>query len=236
MPHLRENHEGVLKLYLQAQQAVIAGRKSSAEAPEIGQAAEVLASNFTEDWHASLERDAANHLDELRSGSASFYDNANSCIDFTLFLATQYFRTKAIKETAIASLENVAGSANPSRMWELLAHMLAYNVAWSLFAERRENRPQLLRNATDVELITSDQPVVNLAAGNQQGKAPEQMTLYYPLAPNIAMVVGNPLSGRLLPETLRAEDVNYLNGRVASQALLRVFGKTKGSLASVGEA
>lgn len=235
MPHLRKIHEDALKSYLQAQYAVIAGRKFSTGAPEVGQAADALASNFTENWHASLEGDAASHLDELRGGSVAFYDDANSCIEFNLFLATQYFRTKAAKEVAIASLGTFAGSANSIRMWGLLAHMFANNVAWSLFSERKENGPRLLKNETNVEFITSDQPVVNIAAEEQHGQAPEQMTLYYPLAPHIAVIVGNQLSGRKLPETLREADVSYLNKRVANQALLRVFARKKEGLVGAGE-
>jgi hypothetical protein len=236
IPHLRESHENALNIYLQAQHAVAAGRRFSADSSDLGHASEVLASNFTEDWHASLERGAAQHIDELRRGSVAFYESDSACLDFTLFLATQYFRTKAVKERAIATLQPIAGGADPSRMWELLAHMFANNVGWSLFSERKKNGIKLLMNQTDLEFTTSDQPVVNIATGELRTQPPEQMTLYYPVGPNIAIVLGDPISSTTLPDNLGKEDVSHLNSRVAAQALLRVFGRSEGSLKDAGEA
>ncbi len=155
MPHLRALHENALRLYLQAQEVSAVGRRHATTHPDLGKAADVLASNLTEDWHSSVERSAAAHLQALRGGNAAFYEDRDACRDFTLFLATQYFRTKAIKNAVVTSMQLIAGKADVARSWDLMAHMFSINVAWSLFAARTTDKLKILRNETDLDFITS---------------------------------------------------------------------------------
>ena len=232
MPDLRSLHEHALKVYLQAQSAIVFGRSHSEKYPDIGSAAEKLASNITEEWHSAIERGAGDPLRALRAGSTSFYDDRDSCLDFTLFLASQYFRTKAVKTSAIESLQRAAEKADPWRMWNLMAHMFSLNTAWHLFNIRTEHRIELLRNTTSVDFITSDQPVINIAAPLGRESPPTHLKIYYPVSPKLAILLGDGPPGLSISTPPSRVEVGLLNERVAKQARSYIFAKREQDLPS----
>lgn len=70
------------------------------------------------------------------------------------------------------------------RTWPVEAFIYATNLASSFVRQRREYRIVLLQNQSEVPFITGDQPVINL-----RGVDVERVDLYYPLRPNLAMIL-----------------------------------------------
>lgn len=233
MPHLRALHENALRLYLQAHAAVQVGRELAAQHPQVGRSASIIASNLTEDWHAARERDAAPYLTALRAGNGEFYRDGEACREFTLFLATQYFRTRGVKAAVTARMKAISGDADPDRVWTLLAHMFSINVGWSLYAAREVQRLKVIHNRTDLPFITSDQPVINAASKQaSDNEAPEHLKFYYPVSPRVAILVGD--GGFDVAADPTEADVGTLNQLLANKADLRVFGLNAVDLAPFG--
>jgi Protein of unknown function (DUF4238) len=122
-------------------------------------------SNVLEDYHASIEASFIPSLDCALNGDISFY-NDERCILFLYYLCTQYMRTRGIKERTI-ELCNVDKSADLSRVWNVIIHMVATNIGADLFRDRRRRKLVLVHNCTNVPFITGDQPAINLKASGK---------------------------------------------------------------------
>src|ERR1017187_10470563 len=91
-----------------------------------------------------------------------------------------------------ATLENAPPdkSINPDAIWNVLRHIFATNVAWTLFAERRDIKTVLLKNETPHAFSTADQPVINThASGIPLSHFVHDLEFYYPLSPRLAMLM-----------------------------------------------
>jgi hypothetical protein len=113
---------------------------------------------------------------------------------------------------------------------DIASLMQGVNIGCSLFLGRKRQQLMLLRNSTDVEFVTGDQPIINLHGGDRS-KAPEQLCMYYPVDPRAALIWGDvdekiPLTS----ETLTAEQVLDLNRRMFAASHSQVFGRTAASL------
>ncbi|HXH73253.1 MAG TPA: DUF4238 domain-containing protein, partial [Mariprofundaceae bacterium] len=57
--------------------------------------------NLDEEHHTRVEHSASTHLDALINGDTNFYDDDDAASEFLYFLASQYFRTKNIRESVL---------------------------------------------------------------------------------------------------------------------------------------
>ena len=185
--------------------------------------------NALENYHMGIEQSFATMLRQLQAGDISFYSNDKDCIDFAHYIAIQYMRTKGIKvrmEEAFKQHMNI----DITRLWNIASVMQATNIGCSLFLGRKRQRLVLLKNGTAMPFVTGDQPIINLHGGNRP-KPPTMLSMYYPLSPGMAMIWGD--VDELVPyssDTLTAEQVSYLNARIANEAHAQVFGHSATSL------
>jgi Protein of unknown function (DUF4238) len=182
--------------------------------------------NVLEDYHASIEDSFAETLLAIRNGDLSFYDDTSECIMFARYMATQYMRTKGIKVRTTEIFQRKMG-VDISRIWDIASLMQGVNIGCSLFLGRQRQQLALLRNKTDLEFITGDQPVINLHGGDQS-KASEQLCMYYPVDPRAALIWGEKI--QLASETLNAEQFSGLNQRMFAASHSQAFGRTAVSL------
>ncbi len=95
----------------------------------------------------------------------------------------------------------------------------------------RKQRPLiLLKNDTDVPLVTSDQPTVNLLGGGFTDRGPEHLALYYPLSPKMALLLDEPGKPCGIGQSLTTEDVARLNKAEFQASNRQVFGNKESSL------
>jgi Protein of unknown function (DUF4238) len=190
--------------------------------------------NVLEDYHASIEDSFTPKLLAIRNGDLSFYDDTHECIMFARYMATQYMRTKGIKVRTIEIFLRKNG-LDIGRVWDIASLMQGVNIGCSLFLGRNRQQLMLLRNNTELEFITGDQPVINLHGGDRS-KAPEQLCMYYPVDPRAALIWGD--VDEKIPyatERLTAEQVSDLNQRMFAAAHSQVFGRTAASLEGLGQ-
>jgi hypothetical protein len=102
------------------------------------------------------------------------------------------------------------GSADISRIWNVIVPMAVTNIGADLFRDRKRRKLAFIRNLTSSAFITGDQPAINLKA--EHGRPPEHLSIYYPISPRIALILGDvdeELSYRT--EAVTAEQVATLN-------------------------
>jgi hypothetical protein len=151
---------------------------------------DIAANNLEEELHASFESDAIPHLDALRQGKLEFLDDDDQFIKFCQYICVQYMRTRKRREAMFAAFSGVdLGPVNLKASWGLMSHVLATNLGFNLFIRRNRMAFTLLRSP-DYNLITGDQPVINLGAvGIPNGQEVETFAFYYPIGPSSALLM-----------------------------------------------
>jgi hypothetical protein len=111
-----------------------------------------------------------------------------------------------------------------------MSHMFSVNIGASLFLERKKRKLVLIENNTDLTFITGDQPVINLH-GNRP-HPPTTLSLYYPLAPRHALILGE-VDEDPVPSTdgLARAQVLALNTKIVEASHSQVFGHSEASIA-----
>lgn len=134
-----------------------------------------------EAFHGATEVRAIPLIDALRGEDAAFYADQASAMTFIDFLSHQYFRT-AKHRNSMRALPNPLPH-DMERTWPVEAFIYATNLACSFVGRWRDYRIILLRNRSAIPFIAGDQPLINLC-----GIEVEQVDLYYPLKPDLAMI------------------------------------------------
>ena len=121
---------------------------------------------------------------------------------------------------------NADKSADLSRVWNILIHMFASDIAASLFIERRRRKLTLVHNRTDVPFITGDQPAINLKG--TRPRPPENLSIYYPISPQLALLLADADEEPLFPaEGLTAVQASMLNRRLFEACCKQVFAQSE---------
>ena len=139
-----------------------------------------------ENIHGAVEREAVPMLSDLREQDTEFLKNESDTAGFCHYLAQQYFRTKRRREAIARVLAEMRG--DKSHLKNLVCHLLGVNIGGALFRRRNDLQVLFVENATGSELITADQPIVNLLGGEGE-EPPTDLALYYPLTPNLGMIL-----------------------------------------------
>lgn len=184
--------------------------------------------NLDEDHHNRMEQVAEDYLGALHKGDALFYDDDDCAVDFTYFLAGQYFRTKNIRDSVLRSFRNISiPGVSVERAWPIMRHIFTTSIAFNLYAKRRDYKLVLLNNVSELEFITSDQPVLNVHAAGRSGEIVEEVEFYYPVSPSMAVIISNDEKyAKTRVESIGPVNVSYLNDSVVKSAYEQVFTKT----------
>ncbi|HEX5734995.1 MAG TPA: DUF4238 domain-containing protein [Blastocatellia bacterium] len=145
--------------------------------------------NFEEDFHAHLEGRAVKLLDALRRRDTSFLADDYEYAGFLFFLFLQLFRTVKWNETISAEISPTPGVRLESA-WRVLRYVFASNAASTVFVERQNWRLRFLESCPTTSFITGDQPLFNtVPLPRAKAEAPEELVLYYPVAPTLALLL-----------------------------------------------
>lgn len=163
--------------------------------PELLAEVDKVIAEMNENLHTSIEEDFKPYLDSMLAGNLKFYSDQAAGPVFFRGIAAQYLRTNQIKRARITMGADKLETFQ--RVVNVLVHILAINVGFNLYSDRKRYKVFLLDNATDVPFITADQPVINIAANPKETKPPDKFELYYPLSPTKAMLLIEPSSSHV---------------------------------------
>ena len=145
---------------------------------EIDTALAEYINNFGEELHSQIENLGEEYIDSIMEEDVSFYDTNDGCTGFLYYLSDQCMRVPLrIKIHGI------------SRIWNLLGHIFADNMGWSLYRDRRLYKIVLLKNNSNVEFITGDKPVINTYWDKETLSLPDEIELYYPVSPKLSVLL-----------------------------------------------
>lgn len=186
--HLQKLHRNLIAAFTKITTLNDAANSSLPDGHEVRKALDIAVNNAEEMLHGGIERSAKKYLDAMRNGDVSFFPDDLGLPNFMYYLSAQHFRTKGLKEKLLEKSYPLGTSAYLKKTWNVLNHIFAANLGWSLYAERKQHQLILLENNTGVPLLTADQPTINIhAAGDDQ--PPERLAFYYPLSPYLAMLL-----------------------------------------------
>lgn len=229
--HLRSLNEGWLRSF----NVVFAYRRAIASKGILGPKQEalldVLLHNFEEDLHASIEKRGRPYLEMALQEDLSFFKEDTSLIDFLYFLCIQYCRTERQKTATLALTQDAFG-VSFERIWNVMTHMIATNVSWTLYAERTQYQAILLQNNSDLEFIAGDQPVINSYADvARRLESLESFDMYYPISPRLAIYYTDRPDWHVSDlRELNEEEVHRFNGMIADNASKQLYASRKETL------
>ena len=176
-----------------------------------------------EKLHQGIENSALSVIKELRLERLGFLNNQESAISFFNFIAHQYFRTKRMREQIGEILSTLSPGYDFGRLRHVFCYCFANNFGGSLFVDRRRLDIVFLKNRSN-ELITGDQPIVNL--DHKEIMEHDDVALYYPLCPNLAILVSfKKIHGRSME--VPNEVLEQLNEAIAFSANQFLVGASK---------
>lgn len=163
--------------------------------------------------------EALDHLDDER----------DDLLDAVAFLCVQYFRTKSIKDAAIASFPS-SWTERVEKYWNIISFGNAFTLARSIMMDANRQFC-FIENTTDTPFMTGDQPVFNILSDkvDEAGQVTD-LALFYPLSPKGALLIqfvpptdsSKPVM-RFQPLTADRSLVEYYNQKVVENSYTYVF-------------
>ncbi|CNI08286.1 Uncharacterised protein [Yersinia thracica] len=195
---------------------------------------ELMSSNLFENYLSQQESSAIDILNHLRAGNLAHLEDNSIYYDFCYFLGYQCTRTIKMKKLLTLSLY-----ANESpidvrkrledfyeRNWWFMCSFMATNLSYDM-SLNSNRKVILINNNTNIDFITSDQPVINL---NPEGHTGEYIDYYYPLSTRRALLILTSDNLYLDPHELCNEDVIMLNSKIAYHSGNTIFGSSNEAL------
>ena len=194
--------------------------------------AQSLVIEVEEQLQSAIEAKALPILRELQELRSSFLSVDDDAMTFYHFLAHQYFRTKKMREIMGDVLDDLFPGRRLGRLRNLLCYCIANNLGGDLYVDRRNlDVVFFTNNSNEAELITGDQPVVNLLSTGGTNP-PEELILYYPVSPKIGVLVA-PKRFRLQSLAIDRRRITALNRFVAWKASEFLVAKSRTAFAEV---
>ena len=214
-PHLRELHKTLIEQFAYIAEA---NEKLKVHPNASGTDREMvrkLTIEAEEKLHCGVEESAKPILEALRNKDGNVIYSDDTAIPFFDFLSHQFFRTKRKRDAIVEAAKGILPAENVQRIRILLCYCYATNTGGSLYCDRHEFEIIFLDCQADSEFITGDQPVVNIL-GDKDGRPPEELAFYYPLSPNLAMILApKSLKSRAVLTKFDIAATNELNDLIA---------------------
>ena len=144
---------------------------------------------FEEKLQTQIEQEALPLLEHLRRENTNFLSDCSSVINFFRFLSHQYMRTKVIRNKIRTLFEDAPSGQDRGHLANIYCHCLADNIAYSLFVDRAQFEVIFLRTKSGDELITGDQPIVNLYLLDNEDSFTSELVFYFPLSPLLSLLL-----------------------------------------------
>ena len=186
--------------------------------------------NLEEELHAKIEKNATKYIKLILKEDVEFYRTNEGCAIFSHYICIQYFRTQKMKSNFMRNSEKF--DIDIETTWNVLSHIFATNISYGLYINKETYRMVLLKNNTGIEFITSDHPVINTCAiGLSETTAPEELELYYPLSPELAILITNNIKIRnsniIVPDKYQVENYNKI---IVQESDSQIFASSKEAL------
>jgi hypothetical protein len=232
------NHERLLKSFTFLHQLYDKNPQlSEIQDPELINYYEALLHNLEEDFHSSIENTGHKYLDLLLKEETSFFETDEGFMDFIYYLSVQYMRTKKRRESIKLSCSQTGHAKTVEKTWNILSHIFAANMGGNLYYQRKDFKLILIKNISDHEFITGDQPVINIfSCSTPEGQAPDRLAFYYPISPLLSVLIIEKkyFLGNTYLEYGNKEVLSH-NEAMRHQSFEQIYASKKGTLECINE-
>lgn len=174
-----------------------------------------------EDFHSDIENSAITILEKLYLEDLSFFDNNYEEKNaFSLFVAAQYTRTNKIKNN-ILSADFKTPNINKENLGRVFHLFITDAIGNWIFSKAKLT---LLINDSDIDLITGDQPVLNINGDPNYEITPEKFELYYPISPKKALYFSEKTAGE---KNIKKNEVKEYNELIRKHSYEQLYSKQK---------
>lgn len=192
----------------------------------------LIEANYEEDLHGLIEGKVIEVIEQLRNCDVKLLEVGELKVHLLHFLASQYFRTKKIRDSFNRNVEQNFKLKNVdfSKIQKVLCHVFAYTVGATLYSEN-DTGIFLIKNSTAIPFITGDQPVVNTFATGNEGKDIQDLEFYYPISPAVAVIVSRKKNymGSVI-EVLDTDRIKAWNKHIFLQSNEQLYSREKSLL------
>lgn len=204
-------------------------------------ALEAYRHNTLENYHSGYECRAKPIVDRLVTLYLSCLDDDTNVLLLSQYLGQQFARTKSFKQLALLAMGKRHSNTdamfihkNTTECWWFISHMIGHNLGLSIYSDRHVATTSLLFNNTKQSFITSDQPVINIhpELTGDINTPPEDhhFDLYYPLSPQVALVICNSEQFKPGIVNVSIDVVDRLNIMLARHAYEHLFGTEQAAI------
>lgn len=189
--------------------------------------------NGYEVLHTKFENYGKNFIKCRNFNDIKFFDDDLSKFEALGFLCFQYFRTKKQRDSQIKTFANE--KLDIDKIFSPLAIITALKVTQTISFDSKIRYIflEVEKNSND-SLITTDQPVINLAADsrNKDGEV-QDLIFYYPISPKHAIkITFDNLGDKYQHKILSSTEIIELNQKMKSEFNEFVFSDSEISLKS----
>ena len=223
--HLQNSHLNLVKQFNLVFRLRDELKSKGVDEPKLNKLLDVTIHNLEENLHADIENKAIKYINSILREDIEFYNTDIGYTEFIYFLCVQLMRTEKIRKSTVKGVGPIEG-IDFEKIWNVLSHIFAKNMGWNFYANRELHKMTLLKNETTKELITADQPVINTYATIGASTAPiENVELYYPVSPRIAILVSEKEGYKGISKKLLSEnDVVSYNNQIVKNSHKQVYG------------
>lgn len=192
---------------------------------------DIMQSNVFENYLSEQESNAINILSELKTGNLLSLDDKDTYYKFCYFLGHQFSRTQKMKQLLLLSLDKIPTQTHLldrlrdfyNRNWWFMCSFMATNLSYDM-SLNSSRKVILLENKSNIDFITSDQPVINL---NPEGSEGEFVDYYYPLSTSKALLINTSGVKYFSSHHLSDDEVHMLNVKLARASCKTIFSRKK---------
>jgi hypothetical protein len=230
-PLVREMNEGWLDFFKFPYEFGDKLKKQFPNMDSLHNLLEVQPHNLGEELQGHIEKDGARFLESLLKQDANFYLNEEDRMSFMLYLSVQYMRTLKI-ESNLLEMTKKLSKINVKKIWPVLRIIYSTNIGWSLSADPKRFKLVFLKNESDLNFVTADQPVINTYAAKSPNIEVEKLEMYYPLSPSLALLITDKKShqNQTSIKELSIDEVNQFNKLIIDYSHEQVFSNDKETL------
>lgn len=192
---------------------------------------DIMQSNVFENYLSEQESNAINILSELKTGNLLSLDDKDTYYKFCYFLGHQFSRTQKMKQLLLLSLDKIPTQTHLldrirdfyNTNWWFMCSFMATNLSYDM-SLNSSRKVILLENKSNIDFITSDQPVINL---NPEGSEGEFVDYYYPLSTSKALLINTSGVKYFSSHHLSDDEVHMLNVKLARASCKTIFSRKK---------
>lgn len=165
----------------------IFGLDSEAKKEKFTKLKKLIKTNLFEEFHTKIESYGKNIIKVNKIDDLKILENGDELFFTMIFLCSQFLRTKKMKKKLELTFEK--NEFIIPKYTNIISLVFANSLAISI-AENSEIRYIFYENKTDIDFMTSDQPLMNLLFDekDENGKV-KKFEFYYPINPKIAIVI-----------------------------------------------